>query len=76
MLAAPSTELLEIVEAAAIYKLLRLDGEDEKVLSVDAEDKLEDVLPTEELGAAGPVAEKDTVELGALGAVEELVWLV
>jgi hypothetical protein len=61
------------VEAAARFELMRLDGEDEKLLSVDAEDKMEDVLPTEELGAAEPVAEKDPVELGALLSVEELV---
>jgi hypothetical protein len=76
LLAAPTTELPEIVEAAAIIELLRLDGEDKKLLSVDAEDKLEDVLPTEELGAAEPVAKEDTVELGALVTAEELVWLV
>lgn len=40
------------MEAAAIFELLKLDGEDKKLLSVDAEDKLEGVLPTEELGAA------------------------
>lgn len=61
------------MEAAARFELMRLDGEDKKLLSVDAEDKLEDVLPTEEIGATEPVAEKDPVELGALLSVEELV---
>lgn len=61
------------MEAAATFELLRLDGEDEKLLSVDAEDKLEGVLPTEEVGAAEPVTADDTIELRALVGVEELV---
>ena len=61
------------MEAAATFELLRLEGEDKKLLSVDAKDTLEDVLLNEELGAARSVSEKDLVELGALLSVEELV---
>jgi hypothetical protein len=65
-------EVCEVVEAAPMFELLRLEVDDGELLSVDADGTLDEVLPKDELGTTKFVTDEETVDVGALEN-EELI---